>query len=249
MSLYDTAPLKATLERLVDFDLLNRGPTRVSVLAVDVESGNLEVFDSARQRLGPEHILASGALPPGFPPVRIGLRWFWDGGLLSNTPLSLVLDDEPRRDTLVFQVDLWSAKGAMPRHLLDAQERAKDIQYSSRTRQITDRLRTEHEERELLKRLIELIPPERREHDATCRELQRRLQVARVAVLHLIYQDKEWDGLAKDYEFGALTMRNHWDSGLEDVRRTLAHQDWLQLPPEHQPFVTHDVHRRRSEGG
>ena len=114
-SWYDTTPMISTLERMVDFDRLNDGGTRVSVGAVDVASGNLEYFDNTRMRLDARHVLASGALPPAFPAVEIDGRYFWDGGLVSNTPLSHVLREAPRADTLMFQVDLWSARGELPR--------------------------------------------------------------------------------------------------------------------------------------
>ncbi len=247
-SFYDTTPLKGTLERLVDFERLNDGPTRVSLMAVDVQTGNLEIFDNhegpCKGRLRAEHFMASGALPPGFPPVEIGGRHYWDGGLVSNTPLSIVLSDRPRLDTLAFQVDLWSARGPLPTNVYDAQERAKDIQYSSRTRLITDAIASEQRHRHLVRELLQRIPATRREHDPLCREAADATIDRRFRVIHLIYQDKEWDGVSKDYEFGPLTMRDHWASGLEDVQRSLSYPSWLELPSEDQPFVTHDVHRR-----
>jgi NTE family protein len=262
-SFYDTAPLKATLERLVDFDRINHGETRLTVSAVNVATGNFEVFDNQhgrwRKRIRAEHIMASGALPPGFPAIGIEepgpieaardsgaprpTHFYWDGGIVSNTPLAQVLDDHPRRDTLAFQVDLWSARGDVPTNVIDAQERVKDIQYSSRTRTITNTQAQEQRQRRLLRELLEKIPPEQRASDPACRAAALQASARSVAVIHLIYQDKEWDGLAKDYEFGAVTMRNHWASGLADITRTLQHRDWLELPPGDDPFVTHDIHR------
>jgi len=264
-SVYDTAPLKATLERLVDFDRINHGPMRLTVSAVDVETGNFEVFDNQhgrwRHRLRAEHVMASGALPPGFAAVAIedpgpvdpgrvtgkprALRWYWDGGLVSNTPLSQVLDGHPRQDTLAFQVDLWSARGRAPTNVIDAQERVKDIQYSSRTRTITDTQAQEQRQRRLLRDLLALIPPEVRDADPACRAAAQQATARCVSVIQLIYQEKEWDGLSKDYEFGAVTMRNHWASGLADVRASLDHPHWLERPPGDDPFVTHDIHRQR----
>jgi NTE family protein len=247
-SFYDTAPLKSTLERLVDFDRINAGETRVSVLAVNVQSGNLEIFDNqfgpCRGALGPEHFMASAALPPGFPPVQINGHHYWDGGLVSNTPLALVLSDKARQNTLAFQVDLWSARGLLPTNVYDAQERAKDIQYSSRTRLITDAMAAEQHHRRLVRELLQRIPAARREDDPLCRQAAEEAADRRFCVIHLIYQDKEWDGVSKDYEFGPLTMRDHWASGLEDVQQSLAHPGWLELPGEEHPFVAHDVHRR-----
>jgi NTE family protein len=122
-SFYDTAPLRDTLNRLVDFDLLNSGDVRVSVGAVNVRAGNLVYFDTAQRRLRAEHFMASGALPPGFPAVEIDGEYYWDGGMVSNTPLARVLTEEPRRDTLTFQVDLWSAKGRLPYDLMEVASR------------------------------------------------------------------------------------------------------------------------------
>ena len=262
-SFYDTAPLKATLERLVDFDRLNAGEMRLTVSAVDVETGNFEAFDNRhgrwRKRIRAEHIMASGALPPGFPAIAIEepgplepsrasgaprrVHHYWDGGLVSNTPLTQVLDDHPRRDTLAFQVDLWSARGKLPTNVIDAQERVKDIQYSSRTRAITNIQATEQRQRRMLRELLELIPPEERARHPAARAAAQQATARCVSVIQLIYQDKEWDGLSKDYEFGAVTMRSHWESGLADINRTLEHPHWLERPEGDDPFVTHDIHR------
>ena len=120
LSFYDVAPLKATLERLVDFDLLNAGTMRFSVGAVNVRTGNFVYFDSTTDQIGPEHVIASGSLPPGFPATEIEGEHYWDGGLVSNTPLEWVLDSRPRQDTLAFQIDLWSARGEFPRDLIES---------------------------------------------------------------------------------------------------------------------------------
>src|SRR5271166_2627100 len=145
ISFYDTTALKGTLERLVDFDRINAREMRFSVGAVNVRTGNFAYFDNAVARIGPEHVMASGALPPGFPPVEIDGEYYWDGGLVSNTPLQYVVEYYPRRSQLVFQVDLFPASGELPLDLTTANEREKDIRYSSRTRAGTDRLRLEHD--------------------------------------------------------------------------------------------------------
>ena len=246
-SLYDTAPLRASLEELVDFDLLNSGAMRVSVGAVNVRTGNFEYFDNTEQRLGPEHFMASGALPPGFAAVRIGDEYYWDGGLVSNTPLMQVLGGHPKANTLVFQVDLWSALGELPRNLLDVPGRVKDIQYSSRTRAVTDLLQQAHEQRQVLRDLLARIPASRRTGDALCRKVEAMARDMRYNVVQLIYRDKPYDGQDKDYQFGRASMRAHWDSGMQAVRRTLQHAQWLDLPSAEQPFVTHDMHRAADE--
>jgi len=250
LSYYDTAPLVATLQRLVDFDRINhKSGLRLTVSAVNIASGNFELFDNQRGpwagRITPLHVVASGALPPGFAAVEIEGQHYWDGGLVSNTPLAAVLDEEPRRDTLAFQVDLWSALGPLPRNLLDVEERAKDIRFSSRTRAVTSQLERERRLRRLLREVLARVPPSQRKGDAWCAEAQSEASDKTFNVVHLIYQEKAWDIHHKDYEFSALSMRDHWASGLADVRRTLAHPDWLAPPPPRQTTVTHDVHRER----
>ena len=251
LSYYDTAPLSATLERLVDFDRINHESSlRLTVSAVNIASGNFELFDNQRGewagRITAAHIVASGALPPGLAAVEIEGQHYWDGGLVSNTPLSAVLDEEPRCDTLAFQVDLWSATGPLPKNLLDVEERAKDIRYSSRTRAVTRQLERERHLRRLLREVLARVPAAQRKGDAWCREAQAQASDKTFNVVQLIYQEKSWDSHHKDYEFSALSMRDHWASGLADLRRTLAHPDWL-APPErrHASTVTHDVHRER----
>ncbi|KMN32378.1 MULTISPECIES: DUF3734 domain-containing protein [Chromobacterium] len=242
-SVYDTAPLKSTLERFADFDRINdSNQMRVSVGAVNLHNGNFVYFDNTHQRLRPEHFMASGALPPGFPAVEIDGEYYWDGGLVSNTPLQQVLATEPRKNSLIFQVDLWSAKGEPPTDMKAITMRQKDIQYSSRTRQITDMMKREQNYRGLLRQLMELIPEAQREHPAYLRA--RELACGRLLkVIHLIYQDKEYENHHKDYQFGAQTMRMHWASGYQDMCRTLRHPDWLAMPSPDRPFVAHDIHR------
>ena len=247
-SYYDTRPLKATLEKYADFDRINAGEIRVSIGAVNVRNGNFAYFDNTDPRTGPlrpEHFMASGALPVGFPAIEIDGEFYWDGGLVSNTPLAQVLSAEPRLDTLAFQVDLWSAVGVLPVNLNDVQERQKDIQFSSRTRLVTDIFRESQRKRRLLREVLRHVPQEVRERDPWCQRAEEVACARRYNVVHLIYRDKEYEGQYKDYEFGLATMHTHWESGLEDIRKTLAHPEWLELPPGGAEFVTHDIHRHR----
>lgn len=161
-SFYDTGILKRTLQRLVDFDRLNAGHTRLSVGAVNVRTGNLLYFDSATHMIQPEHIMASGALPPGFPAIEIEGEHYWDGGVVSNTPLQWVVDNEPRRDTLAFQVDLWSARGEFPRSMLEVMTREKEIRYSSRTRAGTDQFKHTQRLRRAAGALLDKLPDDLR---------------------------------------------------------------------------------------
>lgn len=241
-SYYDTTPLKATLERLCDFDRINSREMRVSVGAVNVGTGNFAYFDNTRMTLRAEHFIASGALPPGFPAVEIDGEYFWDGGLMSNTPLYEVVQTTPRHDTLAFQVDLWSALGPVPDNITDVQGRMKDIQYSSRTRLVTDMLQRSQRFRHVLREVLDRVAPEHRE-DTWCKLAESLSCSKRYNVIHLIYRQKEYEGQFKDYQFGLSTMREHWSSGLEDIRRSLAQPGWLDMPDNDSGFVTHDIHR------
>jgi NTE family protein len=241
-SWYDTAPLRATLERLADFDRINDARhMRVSVGAVNVRTGNFAYFDNRQEKLRPEHFMASGALPPGFPAVEIDGEYYWDGGMVSNTPLYKVLTERPHHDSLIFQVDLWSASGALPRDMGGVAERSKDIQFSSRTRLVTEYMRQTREQQRLLHELMELVPEAKR-NDPAYRRAERYANGALTNLIHLIYRDKPYEGHYKDYEFSAATMREHWQSGLTDMRHTLTQPHWLDPPKHGDPFVTHDVH-------
>jgi NTE family protein len=226
---YDTAPLKATLERLVDWDLLNDGPTRVSVGAVNVETGNFRYFDNRIERLGPEHIMASGALPPGFPPVEIDGQYWWDGGLVSNTPLEYVLDVEVEADLMIFQVDLFPSRGPLPQTISEVDERVKDIRFSSRTRQNTDTAMRLHRARTAFQSLVEKLPPDLRDSEEVAL-LSSIARENRVTIAQLIYRDKAWEGQAKDYEFSRATMAEHWLAGRHDVETTVHSAEWLTQP-------------------
>jgi NTE family protein len=228
LSYYDAAPLQATLERLVDFERINRQEMRLSVGAVNVRSGNSVYFDNTTQAIGVEHILASGALPPGFPPVHIDGQDYWDGGILSNTPLQYVLDSYPRtRRLVVLQVDLFSARGPLPRTLSEVFERQKDITYSSRTRMNTDALSANINLQQAVADLIAKLPARLRS-DPAVKTLQKQLTHQPVDIVHLIYRDKPYELDSKDYEFSRAMVREHWEAGERDMRNTIAHPEWLQ---------------------
>jgi NTE family protein len=243
VSYYDTAALKATLLQYADFDRINDGPIRVSVGAVNVRTGNLVYFDNTRIRLVPEHFMASGALPPGFPAIEIDGEYYWDGGLVSNTPLTEILAEAEHKNSLNFQVDLWSARGKTPVDFLDISERTKDIQYSSRTRAITDLLADRQKHARLLKEVLKHVPENVAKTDPIFRIAKAAADGSSINVVHLIYKNKSYEGSSKDYEFSVDTMREHWQTGLDDCRNSLAHRDWFDIPSREHGFVTHDVHR------
>jgi NTE family protein len=224
-SFYDSAPLAATLDAFVDWDLLNRGPVRLSVGAVNVETGNFRYFDSARERIDARHIMASGALPPGLPPVEIDGAWWWDGGVVSNTPLSHVLDHQ-KEDLLVFQVDLFPARGALPATIVDVYAREKDIRYSSRTRQVTDQLIRLRKEREAIRKVLAKLPKDLAA-DPDVAVLAALAAEHAVNVVHLIYRKHGWEGGAADFEFSRATMEHHWGEGRAAIAETMRHDALL----------------------
>src|SRR6202000_1531226 len=242
-SYYDTTPLRDTLLELVDFDLINARRTHFAVGAVNVVTGHFLYFDNSKEVIGPEHVMASGALPPALPMVRIGTDYFWDGGIVSNTPLQHLLDQQDKLNTLVFQVDLFSANGVLPRDIQDVLARQKDIMYSSRTRYNTDVYRRIHTWKTRLSKALNKVPSEVLS-DEERRFKSELAELPDITILQIIYQQKAYEGHAKDYEFSGTSMREHWQSGYEDTRRTLKHQKWLTMPPPGAGVVVHDVHRQ-----
>ncbi len=244
-SWYDTSDLKTTLENLIDFDLLNGGPMRFSVGATNIRSGNFVYFDNSIQKIGVEHILASGALPPGFPAVEIEGEQYWDGGLVSNTPLDWVLDSGEQLDTLAFQVDLWSARGEFPRDMMGVTTRQKEIQYSSRTRQSTEKFKNRQRARYAIANLLDALPDDL-ETTADIGLLQK-LAVRKVYnIVHLIYQARNFEGVSKDFEFSRQSMEEHWQTGYFDTVRTLRHKEILERPEKDSVFTFDLAHDGRS---
>ena len=241
LSYYDTSPLKSTLERLVDFDRINAQEMRLSVGAVNVCTGNAVYFDNTTQRIGPEHIMASGALPPGFPPIEVEGEFYWDGGLVSNTPLQYLLDQQPRNEALVvLQIDLFSAHGPLPCTLSDVMERQKDITYSSRTRMNTDALAANLNLCQAIANLLDKLPPALR-NDASVAAIQAQLTTQPIHIYHLIYRDRAYERDTKDYEFSRATMQEHWQAGARDMRRTLSHPEALRKDEQTNGVTTFDL--------
>ena len=242
-SFYDTKSLKHTLERLVDFDRLNAGITRYSAGAVNVRTGNFVYFDTKTHTNRPEHVMASGALPPGFPAVEIDGEHYWDGGLVSNTPLQWVIESDPRRkDTLLFQVDLWSSQGQLPRNLAEVATRHKEIQFSSRTRASTAHFKSVHRVQRAIAALLRRLPADVEEND----DLAILKSVASEKVyniIHLIYRAQNYEGHSKDYEFSRLSMQDHWRAGYHDAIRTLRHPEVLARPTSLDGVFTFDLER------
>ena len=249
VSFYDTAALRGTLERVVDFDRINDSrEIRLSVGAVNVRTGVFSYFDSDKIAIRPEHVMASGALPPGFPPVEIDGELYWDGGLFSNTPLQYMVDCIPRRSRLIFQVDVFQAHGCVPTDLDEVNEREKDIRYSSRTRVVTDTLRERHNVRHTINELYKLLPPEIA-NTPQARRLYEHGCMTEMDIALLIYRPMALQGASKDFEFSRATMEARWQAGLTDARTTLLASPWLAPTPKDLGVrvfdVMHDILIRR----
>jgi NTE family protein len=242
-SFYDTTGLKATLETLVDFDRINSREMRFSVGAVNVRTGNFAYFDNQKETIRPEHVIASGSLPPGFAATEIDGEFYWDGGLVSNTPLQWVVEGETRQDTLAFQVDLWSAEGKIPGSLVEVATRQKEIQYSSRTRAGTNHFKRMQCLRYALANLLPQLPPELQATEEA--KLLREVADHKVYnVVHLIYRSQKYEADSKDYEFSRLTMNEHWRAGYADAMKTLKHPEIFERPTGREGVFTFDMLRQ-----
>jgi len=234
LSMYDTAPLTATLEELVDFDLINSGKVRLSLGAVDVRKGTSVYFDTKSTQIHADHVRASGALPPGFPPVMIDGEYYWDGGVVSNTPITYVSDARPLTTARIIQVDVFNSQGELPRNLSQVSERAKDIQYAGRTRLNIEQIKEIGELRAACRRLMGKLPKDLKS-DPGAIKLAAACDDRSWTIIRLINTRRSRSGLVKDYEFSRATITEAWAAGLEDVRRSAS--AWDDIRPAAGPGV------------
>ena len=237
---YDTSPLKATLEKYVDFDYLNKGDVRLSVCAVDLDDGQSAVFDSSKQVILPEHIMASGALPPGFPPVEIDGRAYWDGGVYSNSPLEIFLEEGNNKDALCFMIDLWDPTETRPRSIAEAMARYKNIQYASRSKEQLLAYQKIHDLQRAIRTLSEQLPDAKRK-DKNLKPLIAMGCEHTINVVNLIMKALPDDHYFKDVDFSASTIQTRWASGVHDCKRALRHKSWLQPLPPHAGLIIHEL--------
>lgn len=243
LSFCDVGTLTSTLERLVDFDRINSGETRFSVGATHIKTGNFVYFDNKTHHIKPAHVIASGSLPPGFPATEIDGELYWDGGLVSNTPLQWVFDTRPRKDTLAFQIDLWSARGELPHDLAHMNLRQTEIRYSSRTRAGTDQFRrVQGLIRATAKLLAKLPEPLRQTPEAQLLAAEANEKVFNI--IQMIYHKKKYEGNSMDHEFSRQTMEDHWKAGYEDAVCTLRHPEVLERPKSPDGVFTFDLGRQ-----
>ena len=240
-SFFDTGPLGKTLRELVDFDYLNEaGGVRLTVNALKVTSGTLAHFDNRLQRIGPEHVMASGALPPGFPPVRVDGELYWDGGLYSNTPLATVLEDKPSENSLVFMVELWSAEGPEPATLDEVQTRQKDVMFASRSKRHIDSYVQTRKLQRTIRTLYEQLPDSRKKQAA----IARLAELGTDSMLHVIripYPGQDWHMASKDINFSRGSIQWRWEQGYRDASRAIEHARWLARVEEETSLVLHEM--------
>lgn len=230
-SYYDTSPLRDTLLRLVDFNCVNQQYIRLSLGAVHVKTGQPRYFDSLFQRIGPEHVMASGALPPGFPPVPVDGELYWDGGIVSNTPLEVVLDDMPRVNTLCFMVDLFNPNGPEPVSLPEVYARHKDIAYANRSERGILQYQEKHNLRRAVRALYNALPENKR-NDPKMKKLAALGCHTTMEIVHLIYAGKPWETSTRDVDFSEAAVRERWDQGYQDAAQVIERAAWLEpVPP------------------
>ncbi|HXI04915.1 MAG: patatin-like phospholipase family protein [Bradyrhizobium sp.] len=223
---YSTAPLEQTLAGLIDLNILNQGKPRLTVGAAHVRTSRMHYFDSRDGELGIRHIMASGALPPAFPAVRIDGELYWDGGILSNTPTEAVFDDNPRRNSLIFAVHLWNPSGDEPTTMKDVLNRHKDVQYSSRIASQIVRQQQAHRLRHVINQLVARLPEEERKLDAV-RELASYGCPTRMHVVRLLAPQLESETHTKDIDFSPSGIMQRWDAGYVHTRAVLERRPWV----------------------
>ncbi|MGY3617127.1 patatin-like phospholipase family protein [Bradyrhizobium sp. USDA 10063] len=242
---YSTAPLEATLSELVDFDLINRGKLRLTVGAAHVRTSQMTYFDSGRCKLDVKHIMASGALPPAFPAVRVDGELYWDGGILSNTPTEVVLDDNPRRDSLIFTVHLWNPVGAEPGTMAEVLNRHKDVQYSSRIASQITRHQQTHRLRHVINELAARLP----ESERTKRDVKELMSYGcetRMHVVQLLAPQVSHEDHTKDVDFSPAGIRQRWEAGYAHTKAVLAREPWTGQFDPLSGVILHDPEEYRA---
>lgn len=237
---YSTAALRATLAGLIDFGRLKTGHLRLSLGAVGVAHGEMRYFDSRDTELGLDHVMASGALPPAFAAVRIDGEAYWDGGIYSNTPVEAVLDDDPRRDSVIFAVQLWDSRGPEPESILQVLGRQKEIQYASRARSHLRRQDQIHRLRHVIRELAARLPEKARDDPGT-RDLESYGCATRMHLVNLLAPRIEGEDLNRDIDFTSDGVRARREAGYASARRTIAQQPWQRQGGLLDGIVVHEA--------
>ncbi|TNV54494.1 patatin-like phospholipase family protein [Corallococcus exiguus] len=245
LSFYSTRPMRSTLRRLVDFEYINSRATRLSLGATRVSDGHLVFFDNTRSALGPDHVLASGALPPAFPPSLIDGELYWDGGCVTNTPLNAILDDPPQRHSLVFMIDLFEARAPLPQNMDEASWRMKSIQFAGRTSQQVDQFATVWNLRQTSSRVTRHMSAS---SPLAFSDEPLAKPAPRLDIIHLTYQRGEHQISSSDAEFSRASIAERQADGYRDMKRALATSPWTQ-PMANGPQAFGDEDLAPAEGG
>jgi len=242
-SYYSTEPLRKTLASLIDLDALNSKAPRLTVGAVNVRNSQLRYFDSRDERLSIEHVMASGALPPAFPAIRIDGKPYWDGGVYSNTPIEAVLDDKPRRDSVIFGVNVWQPTGPEPESIWEVMGRQKDIQYASRADSHIARQKQIHRLRHVIRELAKNLSP-KKQNSAECRELAAWGCGTTMHVVRLLAPTLDSEYYLKDIDFSPAGIRARWEAGLTDTQRMIEHAPWRAEVDPMEGVIVHELSAR-----
>lgn len=237
---YSTAPLRETLDGLVDFERINRQAARLTVGAANVRTSEMRYFDSRDMPLDTKHVMASGALPPAFPPVRIDGDLYWDGGILSNTPVEAIFDDYPRRNSLVFAVHIWNPHGPEPNTIWEVMNRQKDVQYSSRAMTHIARQKQLHRLRHVVTELVNRIPEQLRQ-DEDVQDLAGYGCLTRMHVVRLLAPTIAGEDHTKDIDFSATGIAARWAAGYADTARVIAKAPWNDAFDPIEGFILHEA--------
>jgi NTE family protein len=237
---YDTAPLGGTLRNLVDFDYINEKHTRLTVGAVNVRTGAMRYFDNRHDHFAPQHIMASGALPPAFGAVRIDGEAYWDGGIYSNTPIEAVLDDNPRRDSVIFAVNVWQPSGPEPESVWQVMGRQKDIQYASRADSHIERQKQIHRLRHVIRQLTQELPAKSQASDHF-KELASWGCGTTMHVLRLLAPKLEGEDHTKDIDFTPAGVRARWQAGYAQTLRMIERAPWQAAVDPIEGVIVHQV--------
>ncbi|MDP3532999.1 MAG: patatin-like phospholipase family protein [Alphaproteobacteria bacterium] len=247
ISHYDTSKLKGTLLKFVDFDRINSKKTQLLLGATRIKDGQLVFFDSAKTKIGPEHVMASGAFPPGFPPVEIDGEMYWDGGCVSNTPLEGIYEIEPRVHTLVFMIDLFNPIGEVPKDMEGVSIRTKDIMFTSRTAHHIEQISKRHNLKKALGHILAKIPADLK-NDPIVKEIKAFASDSDFDIVHILYNAPSYEVDTKDCEFSKTSIKDRSDHGYTDMKNAVENSPWLREPVPHAGCSVHKFHGSEFKG-
>lgn len=219
LSLYDTTALKETLLKYVNFDLVNQGNIRVSLGVVKVETGEFMYFDNRKEVLTPEHFMASGALPPGFPAIKIDNEYYWDGGIANNSAINKLTEESLKENWTAYQIDLWRNEHVLPTNLDEINQRIRDIQFASNNKEVDIYLKEREKQKKDLKKLLDFVPENMRNTEYY-QHINSMVNEGEINIKRIIYQGMNHETKERPYQFGITTIKEHWNNGYYDMNNT-----------------------------